>query len=110
MFSDFTGGVFTRWGVGRPTFTLQRKHERISRSGSDLWQCLPGASRWHSQRQWLLTRLSDSFVFKTSEPLDDNLATACLSFQVQYSSQMSGSKFATLLAAIPEVNLMSEPA
>lgn len=60
--------------------------------------------------QWLLNRLSESFVFKTSEPLDDNLATACSSFQVQYNSQMSGSKFAKLLAAIPEVNLMPEPA
>jgi len=60
--------------------------------------------------QWLLNRLSDFFVFKTSEPVDDNLATACSSFQVQYNSQMSGSKFAKLLAAIPEVNLMSEPA
>ena len=60
--------------------------------------------------QWLLNRLSQSFVFKSSEPLDDDMATACSSFQVQYSSQMSGPRFAKLLAAIPEVNLMSEPA
>ena len=60
--------------------------------------------------KWLLTRLSKSFVFKTSEPLDDDMKTACSSFQVQYSFQMSGPKFAKLLAAIPEVNLMLEPA
>ena len=60
--------------------------------------------------QWLLTRLSESFVFKSSEPLHDDMLTACSSFQVQYSSQMSGLKFAKLLAAIPEVNLMLEPA
>jgi hypothetical protein len=60
--------------------------------------------------QWLLNRLSQSFVFKSSEPLDDDMATACSSFQVQYSSQMSGPRFAKLLATIPEVNLMSEPA
>jgi hypothetical protein len=60
--------------------------------------------------QWLLNRLSESFVFKSSEPLDDNLEAACSSFQVQYSSQMSGPRFAKLLAAIPEVSLMLEPA
>ena len=60
--------------------------------------------------KWLLNRLSESFVFKTSEPLDDDVATACSSFQVQYGSQMSGPKFAKLLAGIPEVYLMLEPA
>jgi hypothetical protein len=60
--------------------------------------------------KWLLNRLSESFVFKTSEPLDNDIGTACSSFQVQYSFQMSGPKFAKLLAAIPEVNLMLEPA
>lgn len=60
--------------------------------------------------QWLLNRLSESFVFKSSEPLDDDIVTACSSFQVQYSSQMSDSRFAKLLAAIPEVKLMREPA
>ena len=60
--------------------------------------------------RWLLNRLSESFVFKNSEPLDDNTETACSSFQVQYSSEMSGPKFAKLLAGIPEVYLMLEPA
>jgi hypothetical protein len=60
--------------------------------------------------RWLLNRISEFFVFKSSEPLDDDLATACSSFQVKYSSQMSGSRFTKLLAAIPEVTLMLEPA
>ena len=59
--------------------------------------------------QWLLTRLSKSFVFKSSKPLEDDKVTACSSFQVQYSSQISGLTFAKLLAAIPEVTLVLEP-
>jgi hypothetical protein len=59
--------------------------------------------------QWLLNRLSQSFVFKSCEPMNDDVATACSSFQVPYNSQVSGAKFAKLLAAIPEVNLMLEP-
>jgi hypothetical protein len=60
--------------------------------------------------QWLLNRLSQSFVFKSCEPVNDDVETACSSFQVQYSSQISGSRFQKLLAAIPEVQLMLEPA
>jgi hypothetical protein len=60
--------------------------------------------------QWLLNRLSESFVFKTSEPLDDDMETACTSFHVQYSSQLSAPKLAKLLAAIPEVSLRMEAA
>lgn len=60
--------------------------------------------------QWLLTRLSHSFVFKSAAPLDDDIATACSSFQVPYNSQVSRSTLERLLAAIPEVNLMREPA
>lgn len=59
--------------------------------------------------EWLLTRLSRSFVFKSAAPLDDDLATACANFQVPYSSQLSRSKFERLLAAIPEVKLILEP-
>jgi hypothetical protein len=59
---------------------------------------------------WLLNRLSHSFVFKSSEPMTEEQDSSCCSFRVQYDSQMSGPKFAKLLAAIPEVNLMVEPA
>ena len=38
------------------------------------------------------------------------IISICSSFQVQYSSQMSGSKLTKLLAAIPEIKLMLEPA
>ena len=60
--------------------------------------------------QWLLNRLSQSFVFKSCEPMNDDVVTSCSSFQVPYNSQVSGPMFAKLLAAIPEVNLMLEPA
>jgi hypothetical protein len=60
--------------------------------------------------QWLLNRLSQSFVFKSSEPLDEDKAIACSTFKVQYTSQMSGLQFTKLLAAIPEVNATLEPA
>jgi hypothetical protein len=60
--------------------------------------------------QWLLNRLSQSFVFKSSEPVREEEGSSCCSFHVLYSSQMSDSKFAKLLGAIPEVNLMLEPA
>ncbi len=60
--------------------------------------------------QWLLNRLSQFFVFKSCEPINDDVVTSCSSFQVPYNSQVSGPKLAKLLAAIPEVNLMLEPA
>jgi hypothetical protein len=59
---------------------------------------------------WLLGRLSQSFVFKSSEsirPEGDNLSCT---FQVPYGSQTSRSTFEKLLAAIPEVTLMTDPA
>jgi hypothetical protein len=60
--------------------------------------------------EWLLTRLSRSFVFKSAAPRDDDTATSCSSFQVPYNSQVSRSTLEKLLAAIPEVRLMLEPA
>lgn len=56
--------------------------------------------------KWLLNRLSNSFVFKTSEPQDNDMGTGRSSFHVQYSFQMSSSTFAKLLKSIPEVNLI----
>ena len=60
--------------------------------------------------RWLLRRLSDSFVFKSCEPMHDDVAGSCSSFHVRYNSHMPRSAFEKLLAAIPEVNLMLEPA
>jgi hypothetical protein len=60
--------------------------------------------------QWLLDRLGQPFVLKTSEPVRQDLSSSCCTFQVMYSFQMSHPLFKRLLAAMPEVNLMVEPA
>ena len=59
---------------------------------------------------WLLCRLSDFFVFKTSEPLHDTSNSTDYTFRVAHNSQMSGRQFEKLLAAIAEVKVMAEPA
>ena len=59
---------------------------------------------------WLLTRLSQSFVFKSSEPIEDDEGASCSTFHVPYNSQMSHFQFERLLAGIPQVQLMSDPA
>ena len=60
--------------------------------------------------QWLLEHLARSFVFKTSDPMDEEQGSSCCTFQVAYSSQMSRRGLEKLLAGIPEVDLMTEPA
>jgi hypothetical protein len=59
---------------------------------------------------WLLTRLAQAFVFKTSEPVNEAEASSCYTFRVAYTSQISRRGFERLLGAIPEVKLMLEPA
>ncbi len=59
---------------------------------------------------WLLDRLGRAFVFKTSEPVNEDEASSCYTFRVAYNSQVSPRGFERLLAAIPEVNLMMDPA
>ena len=59
---------------------------------------------------WLLSRLSDVFVFKTSEPLHEAPDSPDCTFRVAHSSQLSGRKFEKLLAGITEVKLVFEPA
>jgi hypothetical protein len=59
---------------------------------------------------WLLTRLSQSFVFKSAEPIEDDEEASCSTFHVPYNSQMSHFKLERLLAGIPQVQLMSDPA
>jgi hypothetical protein len=59
--------------------------------------------------RWLLDRLSQSFVFKSSEAMnEDEFFPACV-FSVAYGSQMCHSVFRKLLSGISEVNLMTEP-
>lgn len=60
--------------------------------------------------QWLLNRLGQSFVFKTADPMNEEVGSSCCTFRVAYSSQVSPRGFERLLAAIPEVNLMTGPA
>jgi hypothetical protein len=59
--------------------------------------------------KWLLSRLSDFFVFKTSEPLFEVPNSSNYTFRVAHNSQMSGRRFEKLLAGIAEVKLMLEP-
>jgi hypothetical protein len=59
--------------------------------------------------RWLLIRLSQSFVFKDSKPMNETDFFPGCSFRVAYSSQMCQPAFQKLLAAIPEVTLLAEP-
>jgi hypothetical protein len=58
--------------------------------------------------RWLLNRLSQSFVFKTSQAIYDDEAASCSTFYVQYNSQTPFSGFEKAMGTIREVNLMSE--
>lgn len=60
--------------------------------------------------EWLLCRLSDFFVFKTSEPLHEVSNSSDYTFRVAHSSQMSGRRFEKLLAGLGEIKLCLEPA
>jgi len=59
--------------------------------------------------KWLLDRLSQSFVFKTSKPFGETVGTSVCGFEVSYSPPLSRFKFERLLAAIPEVDLTTRP-
>lgn len=54
---------------------------------------------------WLLDRLSQLFVFKTSESLHEDSASASCTFSVIHNFQMTQPRFERILAAIPEVRL-----
>ena len=60
--------------------------------------------------RWLLERLGRSFIFKTAEPLGEDEGSSCCTFHLAYDSQMSPRGFERLLAAIPEVQMMTDPA
>ena len=60
--------------------------------------------------QWLLARLGHGFAFKTAEPISEEADSSSCSFRVAYSSGMSRRGLERLLAAIPEVIFMMEPA
>jgi hypothetical protein len=73
-----------------------------------------GASRLrvdgHENAVWLVRRLSEFFVFKTSEPIRQAVDSSNCSFYIAYSSQLSASRFEKLLAGIGEVKLILEQA
>ena len=75
---------------------------------------LDGASRLRvdglENAKWLLGRLSDSFVFKSSEALECFADSSDCTFRVAHNSQMSGPRIERLLAGIAEVKLMLDPA
>lgn len=54
---------------------------------------------------WLLDRLSQFFIFKTSESLREEANSLSVSFSIIHSFRMTQPKFERLLAAIPEVRL-----
>ena len=58
----------------------------------------------------LLERMSASFVFKTSEPMDEALNSSGCTFRVAHTSQISGAGLEKLWARIPEVQLVLEAA
>jgi hypothetical protein len=58
---------------------------------------------------WLLGRLGQSVVFKNCEPIEDEEGSACSTFEVPYTPQMSRSTFEEMLADIPQLELMLEP-
>jgi hypothetical protein len=59
---------------------------------------------------WLLNRLSQSFIFKTAEPITVGSEPSSCVFHLRYSSQASRSTLERALAAIPEVELLSDTA
>lgn len=63
-----------------------------------------------SNAHWLLSRLGREFVFKTIDPIREEAGSTQCSFRVPYKRPMSPAMFEQLLAAIPPVQLMLEPA
>ena len=60
--------------------------------------------------RWLLDQLGRAFVFKSCEPIHEDQASCSSIFRVSYNSLVSPSILRKTLAAIPEVQLMADPA
>ena len=58
--------------------------------------------------QWLLRRLSESFVFKTSEAVQEEPGSRSCTFRVAYSSGMPRLALERLLGSIQEVSVVPE--
>ena len=59
---------------------------------------------------WLLDRLGESYIFKNSEPVQEERDSSCCSFRVPYNSQAGYSDIERLLSKIPEATLEFDPA
>ena len=53
--------------------------------------------------EWLLQRLSQSFIFKTSQPVREEEGSSCCTFRVAYAFKMSPQSLGRILAGMPEV-------
>jgi hypothetical protein len=60
--------------------------------------------------RWLVLRLSEAFVFRTFEPLEQVPGAPDCWFRIPYNPPLSSTRFRQILLAIPEVELMREPA
>jgi hypothetical protein len=58
---------------------------------------------------WLLTRLSDSFVFKTCEPVRGAPNSSAHWFRVAHNSQISALGLERILSGIPQIKMIVEP-
>jgi hypothetical protein len=59
---------------------------------------------------WLRTRLGHDFDLKTAESISEEAGSSCCSFRVACRSRTSRRGLEKLLAGIPEVVLMMDPA
>ena len=57
---------------------------------------------------WLLRRLSESFVYQTSEGVQEEVGSRSCTFRVAYISQMPRLALERLLRSIREVSVVSE--
>lgn len=58
--------------------------------------------------RWLLDHLSRLFIFKSSDPINEDAGAGSSTFRVSYSSQVSLSLLQKILGTIPQVILITE--
>jgi len=56
--------------------------------------------------RWLLDRLGRSFVFRSSQPISQDVSSTLCTFQVPCGPSLSLTQLQKLLTAIPEVTLL----
>lgn len=57
---------------------------------------------------WLLSQLTRYFIFRSAEPIRQDMDSSFCTFYVAYDSRLPVHRFRRLLDAIPEVKLESE--